>query len=113
MTSNNNEKDINPPLSLEYGCCTPEIKTVDRNIHLELPLKSLVNRLEDLKLASHKVEELDKIISEQEWIIKQSRYNSHLSLSYIGMFTTSLVMFILSYCCCCKCNKRFPNFSKW
>ena len=82
MTSNNNEKDINPPLSLEYGCCTPEIKTVDRNIHLELPLKSLVNRLEDLKLASHKVEELDKIISEQEWKIKQSRYDSHLSVIY-------------------------------
>jgi len=42
MTSNNNEKDIIPPPSLDYDCCTPERKTVDlNNIHLELPLKTL------------------------------------------------------------------------
>jgi len=38
----------------------------------------LINRSEDLKLSSHKVEEGDKLISEQEWKIKQSRYDSHL-----------------------------------
>jgi hypothetical protein len=36
------------------------------NIRLDLPLKSIENRLEDFKLASHKVEEVDKLISEQE-----------------------------------------------
>jgi hypothetical protein len=34
---------------------------------LELPLKNIVNRLEELRLASHKVEEVDKLIAEQEW----------------------------------------------
>lgn len=30
------------------------------------------------------------------------------------MAATSLVTFILCYCCSCKCcKKRFPNFSKW
>ena len=92
-------------------------KTTKLNeIHLELPLKSIVKRLEDLRLASHKVEEVDRLISEQEWKIKQSNFDYHLSfLSYVGMVTTSLVMIILCYCCCCCkcCNRRFPNFSKW
>jgi hypothetical protein len=50
-----------------------------------------VNRLEDLRLASHKVEE-----AEQEWKIRQSKFDFHLSfLSYSGMVTTSLVMIFL------------------
>ena len=48
-TSNNTEKDIIPPLSLEYDSCISKGKTTKLNeIHLELPLKSIVNRLEDL-----------------------------------------------------------------
>jgi hypothetical protein len=116
VITNNTEKDIIPPLSLDYDCCIPEGKTAKLNdIHLDLPLRNIVNRLEDLRLASHKVEDVDKLISEQEWKITQSKFDYHLSfLSYIGMATTSFVMIILSYCCCCKCcKKRFPNFSKW
>jgi len=116
MTFNNTEKDVIPPLSLEYDCCTSEGKPAKlKDFHLELPLKNIVNRLEDLRLASHKVEEVDKLISEQEWKIKQSNFDFHLSfLSYVGMVTTSFVMIILCYCCCCKCCKRrFPNFLKW
>ena len=66
-TSNNTEMDIIPPLSLEYDCCVSEGRTTKLNrINLELPLKNTVNRLEDLRLASHKVEKVDKLISEQE-----------------------------------------------
>jgi hypothetical protein len=58
-------------------------------------LRNIVNRLEDLRLASHKVE-ADKLISEQEWKIRQYKFYDHLSfLSYVGMVTTSLVMIIL------------------
>jgi hypothetical protein len=115
-TFNNTGKDIIPSLSLEFDCCLSEgkVSKLD-NIQLNLPLKNIVNRLEDLKLASHKLEEVDRLISEQEWKIKQSKFDFHLSfLSYIGMVTTSLVMIILCYCCCCKCCKRkCPNFFKW
>jgi hypothetical protein len=115
-TFNSTDKDIIPPLSLEYDCCLSEGRTTKLdNIRLELPMKNIVNRLEDLRLASLKVEEVDKLISDQEWKIKQSNFDFHLSfLSYIGMVTTSLVMIILCYCCCCKCCKRrCPNFFKW
>ena len=64
-TSNNTEKDIIPSLSLEFDCCVSEGKTTKLdNIQLELPMRSIVNRLEDLRLASHKVEEVDRLISE-------------------------------------------------
>ena len=114
-TSNNTEKDIIPSLFLEYNCCAPEGRTTKLNkIQLELPLKSIVNCLEDLRLASHKVEEVDRLISKQEWKLKQSNFDFHLSfLSYVGMVTSSLVMIAFCYCCCCRCCKRFPNFSKW
>ena len=66
-TSNNTGKDIIPSLSLEFDCCMSEGKTAKLdNIQLELPMKSIVNSLEDLWLASHKVEEVDRLISEQE-----------------------------------------------
>jgi len=113
-TSNNTEKDIIPPLSLEYDCCVSEGRTTKLNkINLELPLKSIVNRLEDLRLASRNVEEVDKLISEQEWKLKQSNFDYHLSfLSYVGMVTSSLVIIAFCYCCCCKCCKRrFPKFA--
>jgi hypothetical protein len=32
-------------------------------------MKNIVNRLEVLRLANHKVEEADRLISEQEWNI--------------------------------------------
>jgi hypothetical protein len=117
-TSNNTEKDIIPKLFLEYDCCVSKGRTDKLNkIQLELPLKSIVNHLEDLRLASHKVEEVDRLISEQEWKLKQSNFDFHLSfLSHVGMVTSSLVMIALCYCCCCCCKcctRRFPNFSKW
>jgi hypothetical protein len=104
LTTNNTEKDIIPPLSLEYDCCVPEFegKTVKLNdIQLDLSTKNIVNRLEDLKLASHKIEEVDRLIAEQEWKLKQSKYDYHLSfLSYIGMVITGISMMFFCYCCC-------------
>ena len=49
-----------------------------------------MNRLDDLRLASHKVDEVNKLISEQEWKIKHLTSYFHLSfLSYMGVITTS------------------------
>jgi hypothetical protein len=113
VSSNNSEKDIIPPLSLDYDCCNFVGGGVKLNdVHLELPMKNVINRLDDL---SHKVEEMDRLISEQGWKLKHSTSDFHLSfLSYVGMVTTGIVMILFCYCCCCKCCKRnFPNFFKW
>ena len=113
VSFNNSEKDIIPPLSLDYDCCNFVGRGVKLNdVHLDLPMKNMVNCLDDLRLATHKVEEVDRLISEQEWKLKHSTSDFHLSfLSYVGVVTTGIVMIIFCYCCCCKRN--FPNFSKW
>jgi hypothetical protein len=80
VSFNNSEKDIIPPLSLNYDCCSLVGNSVKLNdIHLDLPTRNMVNRLDDLRLASHKVEEVDRLISEQEWKIKHSASDFHLS----------------------------------
>ena len=51
----NSAKDIIPPLSLDYECCNFVGKNVKlRDIHLELPLKNIMNRLDDFRLASQR-----------------------------------------------------------
>ena len=115
VTFNISEKDIIPTLSLDYDCCNFVGKDVKlKDIHLNLPLKNVVNRLDGLRLASHKVDEVNRKIFEQEWKIKLSTSYSHLSfLSYVGVITISFVMIVFFYCCCCKCSKRkFPSLFK-
>ena len=67
MSFNNTNKDIIPPLSLDYVCCLSEEKNVKLNkIHLDLPLKNVITRLDHLRLASRKVEEVERLISEED-----------------------------------------------
>jgi hypothetical protein len=68
MKSNNTKKDIVPPLSLDYDRCGLEISPHKLSeIHLELHTTNILNRLEDLQLASHKIKEVDRLIAEQMW----------------------------------------------
>ena len=116
IETNSTERDIIPHLFLDVDCCQTESKIVNLNdIHLDLPLKHIVNHLDDLRVASHRVDDVERLISEQEWKIKHSNTDYHLSfLSYIGMVTTSLTLCVLCYCCCCKCcRKNCPNLSRW
>ena len=109
-------KDIIPPMSLEYDCCGSIHKNFKLNeLRLHIPLRSVASSLDDLKIASHHVEDVEKLILEQEWKVKHSTLDSHLSfLSYVGLATTGLILICFCYCCCSKCCcKRCPKFSKW
>ena len=67
-----------------------------------------------MKVANHKVEEVEKLTEEQDWKLRHSNMDHHLSfLSYVGMVTMTLTCFILFYCCCKCCLKLYPNFSRW
>ena len=59
--SNRTRRDIIPPMSLEYDSCG----SIDKNfklkeLHLHVPLRSIAGSLDDLKVASHKVEDVAK-----------------------------------------------------
>jgi hypothetical protein len=79
----NSENNIISPLSLDYDCCNFAGRIVKLNgIHLELPMRNIVNRLDDLKLASHKVEEVHRLISEQKRKLMHSTSDFHLSFRH-------------------------------
>ena len=108
LVSNCTSKDGIPPKFLEYDCCS----SVDQNfklneLHFHITLRSVTNLLDDLRIASHKVEDVQNLILEQDWNIKHSEVDSHLPfLSYVGMVTTSLTLICLCYCCCSKCCRK-------
>jgi len=116
VSTNNTDRDIIPHLPLNFDCCEVQRRNFILNsIHLNLPLTNVIHRLDDLKVASHKVEEIEKLIEEQDWKLRHSNMGNHLPfLSYVGMVTMALTFFILFYCCCCKrCLYLCPNFSRW
>jgi hypothetical protein len=68
-----------------------EPKTKLNELQLNILLRSVTSSLDDLRVASHKVEDVDNQILEEDWKIKHSTVDSHLLfLSYVGMVTTSL-----------------------
>ena len=104
---------IIPHLPLDFDCFEVQGKNCSlNNIRLNLLLNNVIRYLDDLKIANHKVEEVEGLIEEQEWKLRHANMDYHLSfLSYVGMVTTTLTFFILFYCCCCKrFLKLFPNF---
>lgn len=90
--SNRTTKYVIPPMSLEYYCCGGVDKNFKLNeLHLHIPLRSVTNSLYDLRIANHKVEDIENLMLEHDWKIKHSTADSHLPfLSYIGMVTTNL-----------------------
>jgi hypothetical protein len=84
-------------------------------LHLHIPLRSVTRSLDDLRVGSHKVEDVENLIREQDWNIKHSTIDSRLFfLSYVGMVTTVLTLICLCYYYCIRrCCKWCPKFSKW
>jgi hypothetical protein len=114
---NHTQKDIIPPLYLPADCCeTGENKIHLDDLQLETPLKNILTHNDELQLASYKVNEVQKLIEEQEWKLKHASRTHQLSvLSSVGAVTLALLISILCCCCCCcrSCRKCWPKFMKW
>jgi hypothetical protein len=81
-------------------------------IHLDFPLKNEIQHLDDMKEANDKVEEVERLIAEQEWKLRPSNMDYHLSFVLYGnghydrnLFHSVLLLL--------RCLKRFPNFPRW
>jgi hypothetical protein len=111
VTSNATNKDVIPDLNIIYDCCENEgVKLNIEQVKLFAPLKHVTNNLEDLEYASHKVDDVEKLISEQEWKLHHSARVMYLSfLTILGLVVIGLI--ILCYCCKC-CHRCFPNYFK-
>jgi hypothetical protein len=116
---NQTSKDIIPPLELSVNCCESEAAKIQLDeLQLETPLKNLLTHNDELQLASYKVQDVQKLIEEQEWKLKHEKATHQLSvLSSIGAATLVLSIGILCCCCCCCCcrccRRCWPRFAKW
>ena len=79
LVSNRTSKDVIPHLPLMYDCCDGIDKNFKLNdLHLHIPLRCVTNSLYDLRIASHKLDDVENLILEQDWKIKHSTVDSHL-----------------------------------
>lgn len=102
-------------VELSFDCCeTPEETATFEKLEFDVPLQNVLSHNDDLKFAGHKIEEIQKLIDDQEWKLNHNEKTNNLSfLSYIGM-ATMFVLAVLTCCSCCKpCRNICPWLTKW
>jgi hypothetical protein len=85
---NNTSKDTNQPLNLTHDCCEINVDTLPLGeIQLEAPIQSIPTHDGELHLANHKVENVQRLVDEQEWKVTHTAEKSMSLLSMIGTMT--------------------------
>jgi hypothetical protein len=103
----NVSKDFLPDLNLNFDCCFEEHEKKKMNeISLDIPLSNVMSSIDDLRLASVKVDDVRQLIKEQERT-SYSAYHKHIIST--GLSIGTIVLLIVSVCvccCCCKCCRQ-------
>jgi len=104
------ESDFLSKVNLEYDCCEwLNVKVNLSSVHMNTSFKHLVSHLDDLKIASHKISEVENLIKEQEWKrLHATTHTTYSTLVYICL--TLIVLYVLYKLYHCyklyKCCKR-------
>jgi hypothetical protein len=116
ITRNNSQEDVLPLAPVDLDCCLtlPEKEQLNE-ISLNRPLTNILSSVEDLKVASIKIDEIQELINEEE---KKRFERFSLSLTTWCSVTITIVIFIICIgcsCCCCKCCRRigFWMWDRW
>jgi hypothetical protein len=77
--------DLLSKIDAEFDCCEHLISRINlSHIDLDMKFKHVVNQVDDLKLASFKISELEKLARDHEWKRRYSGYHiTHSVLAYI------------------------------
>jgi hypothetical protein len=103
IISNNSQDDVLPLAPVDLDCCLSlQEKEQLSEISLNKPLTNILSSVEDLKIASAKIYEIQEMIQEEE---KKKFEHFSLSLTTWGSVMITIVTFIVCLCCscCCKC----------
>jgi hypothetical protein len=79
------ESNILFRVHLEYDCCKGlAVKVNISTIHVNTSFKHVVSHLDDLKIASHRISDVEHMIREQEWKrLHISSHNTYSALVYV------------------------------
>jgi hypothetical protein len=109
----NISNDFLPTVPMDFDCCLVFEKTKDfSQLPLSIPLSNILSSVDDLRIVSHKVVEVEKMIKEQDKKY-YSLYYKHI-VFWSGLVSVMIVL-IISCCCCCCCCKgyRILWFKLW
>jgi hypothetical protein len=116
IVRNNSQDDVLPLAPIDLDCfLLIQEKEKLSEISLNKPLSNILSSVEDLKIASVKIDEIQGMIQEE-----QKEKFEHFSLSVttwasVIMTTLIFVTCICCSCCCCKCCRQigFWILDKW
>jgi hypothetical protein len=104
-TVKNISNDFLPTIPMNFDCCVIFGKTKEfSQVPLPIPLSNVLSSADDLRMASHKVSEVERMIQEQE-ARDYSQYYKHIA-TWSGVMSV-IIFFIVSCCCCCCCCKWY------
>jgi hypothetical protein len=67
-------KDFIPPLQLDIDCCETQYNRIGSldELQFESPIKNILTHNNELKMASYKIKDVEGLIADQEWKIKNT-----------------------------------------
>jgi hypothetical protein len=95
------ESDFLSKVNLEYDCCEHlNAKSNLSSLHLNTSFKHIVSHLDDLKMASHRISEVEYMIKEQQWKqLHTASHNTYSVLVYVCLITIGLYVLYKLYNC--------------
>ena len=92
---NNTGKSAIHPLNLTPDCCEVTVDTLTfGEIKLEIPVKGITTR-EEMRLANHRVDRVQELVSEQEWKVN---HTAEKEKSLLSMNRTLDFVLVLRIC---------------
>jgi hypothetical protein len=112
----NLSNDYVPAAPVDSDCCFENLEDVKfKELPLQVPLVNIMSSIDDLRVASMKVDDVQNLIKEQESKYNQSFYMIATSWGTALGMTSLNIIGICCSCCCCKCCRDcfFWCWSKW
>lgn len=116
-TLRNISNDFLPTVPMNFDCCLMFKETKDfSQLPLSIPLRNILSSVDDLRMASHKVDEVEKMIKNQE-VKDYYRYYKYVT-SWTVMMSTMIFFIVICCCCCCCCCRGcrvlwYKLWDKW
>jgi hypothetical protein len=107
--------DFVPTAPIDFDCCFENLKDVKfEQLPLQVPLVNIMSSMDELRVASMKVEDVENLIKEQE---RKANQNLYVAATSRGAVLGTICRFIIGICCSCFCkccrNGFFWIWSKW
>jgi len=95
------ESDLMSKVHLEYDCCEGlDVKVNFSTINVNTSFKHIVSHLDDLKVASRRISEVEHMIREQEWKrLHTVSHNTYSVLVYVCLLILALYILYKVYTC--------------